>query len=50
MVANGTDQETAEKEAPILKAAQDMLRKWEAGDEEIVSSLEDYERVGVQWL
>lgn len=33
--ANGLDKETAEKQAPILMAAQEMLRKWEAKDEEV---------------
>ncbi len=37
MVAEGVDKKVAEKEAPILLEAQDMLRKWEAGDEEVVS-------------
>ena len=37
MVANGTDKKVAEKEAPILLEAQEMLQKWEAGDEEVVS-------------
>ncbi|MDR2906386.1 MAG: arginine--tRNA ligase [Bacteroidales bacterium] len=37
MVASGTEQEIAEKSAPILLQAQDMLRKWEAGDEQIRS-------------
>jgi len=37
MVANGTDKEIAEKSAPILLEAQEMLRKWEAGDEQIRS-------------
>ena len=32
LVAGGMMQETAEKEAPILKAAQEMLLKWEQGD------------------
>lgn len=36
MVAEGMDAKVAEKEAPILLEAQDMLRKWEAGDEEVV--------------
>lgn len=36
-VALGIDQKEAEKEAPILLEAQEMLQKWEAGDEEIVS-------------
>ncbi len=37
LVANGTPKETAEKETPILLEAQEMLRKWEAGDKEIVA-------------
>ena len=37
MVAKGTDLKVAEKEAPILLEAQQMLQKWEAGDEEVVS-------------
>ncbi len=37
MVANGTDKVVAEKEAPILIAAQEMLRKWESGDDEVVT-------------
>ncbi|CAM3517610.1 arginine--tRNA ligase [Zobellia roscoffensis] len=36
-VAAGTDKKVAEKEAPILLEAQEMLQKWEAGDEEVVS-------------
>ncbi len=36
LVASGKTEEQAKKEAPILIAAQNMLRKWEAGDEEIV--------------
>ena len=32
LVAGGMMQETAEKEAPILKGAQEMLLKWEHGD------------------
>ena len=35
MVANGADEKTAEKEAPIMLEAADMLRKWEAGDKEV---------------
>ncbi|MCL2027630.1 MAG: arginine--tRNA ligase [Bacteroidales bacterium] len=35
MVANGTELEVAEKTAPILLEAQEMLRQWEAGDEKI---------------
>jgi arginyl-tRNA synthetase len=37
MVENGTDKEIAEKSAPILFEAQEMLRKWENGDEQIRS-------------
>ena len=33
--AKGRSQEEAEAEAPILLEAQEMLRKWEAGDEEV---------------
>ncbi len=33
LTAAGMDEKTAEKEAPIMLAAQAMLRKWEAGDE-----------------
>ena len=34
--AQGKSRSTAEKEAPILLEAQEMLRKWAAGDEEVV--------------
>jgi len=37
LVASGKTEDEAKKEAPILLAAQDMLRKWEAGDEGVVS-------------
>lgn len=37
LVASGTPKDKAEKEAPILLEAQEMLRKWEAGDAEVVS-------------
>lgn len=37
LVEAGTPKEKAEKEAPILLEAQDMLRKWEAGDDEVVA-------------
>lgn len=36
LVAGGMDRERAEKEAPIMKAAQEMLVGWEAGDPEIM--------------
>ncbi len=37
LVAQGISREEAEQQAPILREAQDMLRRWEAGDEEVVS-------------
>ncbi|GGG06003.1 arginine--tRNA ligase [Dokdonia pacifica] len=37
LVTAGKTEDEAKKEAPILLAAQDMLRKWEAGDEEVVA-------------
>ena len=37
LIAKGKPDEEAKKEAPILLEAQDMLRKWEAGDEEVVA-------------
>ncbi|MDC6352592.1 arginine--tRNA ligase [Zeaxanthinibacter sp. PT1] len=36
MVAAGTPKDKAEKEALLLQEAQEMLRKWEAGDPEVV--------------
>ncbi|WP_293293930.1 arginine--tRNA ligase [Allomuricauda sp.] len=36
LVDKGISKERAEKEAPILLEAQEMLRKWEAGDDEVV--------------
>ncbi|PRX53740.1 arginine--tRNA ligase [Flagellimonas meridianipacifica] len=36
LVAEGKDKKEAEKTAPILLEAQTMLRKWEAGEEEVV--------------
>lgn len=35
LMAQGMDEDTAKKEAPIMKQAQEMLRKWEAKDPEI---------------
>lgn len=35
LVESGVEQEQAEKEAPILLEAQEMLRKWEAKDPEV---------------
>ena len=37
MVSRGTDKKEAEKTAPVLLEAQEMLLKWEAGDDEVVS-------------
>ncbi len=37
LVSEGIDRKTAEKEAPLLVEAQEMLRKWEAGDPETVA-------------
>ncbi len=37
LVAEGKTNEEAKKQAPILLEAQEMLRKWEAGDKEIVT-------------
>ncbi|MDO1513635.1 arginine--tRNA ligase [Maribacter confluentis] len=36
LAANGTDQKVAEKDAPIMLEAQEMLLKWEAGDPDTV--------------
>ena len=37
LVSQGMTPEQAEKEAPAIKAAQQMLRQWEQGDSEIVA-------------
>ena len=37
MISEGVEKEVAEKKAPILLEAQEMLRKWEAGDKEVVN-------------
>ncbi len=37
MVAEGADEKEAKSKAPILQEAQEMLRKWEAGDKEVVA-------------
>lgn len=37
MVGKGVDKEIAEKTAPFLIEAQEMLRKWEAKDEEVIN-------------
>ncbi len=35
LMAQGMDEDTAKKEAPLIKEAHDMLVKWEQGDEEV---------------
>lgn len=35
LMASGLDEETAKKEAPIMREAQEMLRRWEARDPEV---------------
>tara|TARA_B110000046_G_scaffold66856_1_gene74786 strand:+ start:3850 stop:5625 length:1776 start_codon:yes stop_codon:yes gene_type:complete len=37
LIAQGKTEEEAKKEAPLLLEAQQMLLKWEAGDEQVVS-------------
>lgn len=37
LVESGVDKEKAEKEAPLLLEAQEMLRKWENGDPETIA-------------
>ena len=37
LMEDGLSEEDAKKQAPILLAAQEMLRKWEAGDDAVVS-------------
>lgn len=37
LVADGMAEDEAKKQAPLMLEAQEMLRKWEAGDEEVVA-------------
>jgi len=37
LVANGTSADDAKKKAPLLLQAQEMLKKWESGDAEVVA-------------
>ncbi|MGY5353084.1 arginine--tRNA ligase [Wenyingzhuangia sp. IMCC45533] len=37
LLAEGKTEEVAKRQAPILLEAQEMLRKWEAGDKEVVA-------------
>ena len=36
LVAKGLTEEAAKNEAPLLAEAKEMLRKWEAGDREVM--------------
>ncbi|PKV52624.1 arginyl-tRNA synthetase [Aquimarina sp. MAR_2010_214] len=36
LIAEGKTEDDAKKEAPVIVEAQEMLRKWESGDEEVV--------------
>lgn len=61
LMADGKSEEEAKKEAPILKEAQEMLRKWEQKDAEVVALWEQmnawvydgfdstYKRLGVDF-
>ncbi len=35
LIARGKGEKTAEKEAPIMKEAHELLRRWEAGDQDV---------------
>lgn len=37
LIATGKTEDEAKKQAPLMLEAQDMLRKWEAGDEQVVA-------------
>jgi len=37
LIQNGMDEESAAKQTPSMLAAQELLRKWEAGDEEVIA-------------
>ena len=58
LVASGMPKEEAEKNAPSLREAQDMLYRWEHGDKEVVGArgqggcgpLEEDERMGLRGL
>ena len=61
LIADGLTEEDAKKQAPLFLAAQEMLRKWEAGDTEVVALWETmngwvykgfdvtYENIGVDF-
>ena len=45
--AGGMSKEEAEREAPIMKEAQQMLVDWEAGKPEVIELVEDDEQLGL---
>jgi len=59
--ASGQTEEEAKKNAPVIKEAQEMLQKWEAGDKDVISLwetmnswvyagfAETYEKMGVEF-
>ena len=61
LVASGQTEEEAKKNAPLIKEAQEMLLKWEAGDEQVIDLwktmnswvyagfTETYQRLGVEF-
>ncbi|CAM1371277.1 arginine--tRNA ligase [Tenacibaculum xiamenense] len=61
LVADGVSEDDAKKQAPLFLEAQEMLRKWEAGDKEVVALWEmmngwvykgfdvTYENIGVDF-
>ncbi len=61
LVAEGMSEAEAEKQAPLIQSAQEMLRQWEAGDEEVLrvwsmmngwvyaGFAESYKRLGVDF-
>ncbi|AWL79592.1 arginine--tRNA ligase [Capnocytophaga canimorsus] len=44
LISEGKTKEEAEKQAPIFLEAQEMLRKWEAGDEQVISLWKEMNR------
>jgi len=36
LISKGVDKEQAKKQAPLMLETQNMLRKWEAGDKEVM--------------
>jgi arginyl-tRNA synthetase len=61
LVESGVKQEDAEKQAPLMQEAQEMLRQWEAGDTDVIrlweqmndwvykGFFETYEKLGVNF-